>query len=207
MAVGTQLILASASPRRLEILRSLGIDPRVLPADLQEAPRPGESPRETAARLALSKALAAAATLAGSGPALILGADTVVVLDGILLGKPADAADAARMLSFLSDRVHEVLTALALYEPAQSRSECGVSTTRVRFRPISDGDIARYVDTGEPMDKAGAYGIQGEGGRLVESFEGSYTNVVGLPVELLEELLARFGLRLRDLAPHCGGCT
>ncbi len=198
-----RLILASASPRRLDILRSLGIEPEVRPAELEETPLPGEPPEETALRLALAKSLAASgAALPGPGgeTVLVLGADTVVVVDGAALGKPASPDDACRMLALLSGREHEVLTALAIHAPPAGRSERGVSRTRVRFRPLSGGEIAAYVATGEPMDKAGAYGIQGAGGRLVEEYRGSLTNVVGLPIELLEELLGRFGLGIGDLS-------
>ena len=133
-------------------------------------------------------------------PRLVVGADTAVVLEKEMLGKPAGNQAAVRMLSLLSDRVHRVLTALVVDDLDGGLSEGGVAETRVRFARLSREEIERYVATGEPLDKAGAYGIQGDGHRLVDRIEGSYTNVVGFPVELFAEILTRLGLTLADLA-------
>jgi septum formation protein len=200
-----RLLLASASPRRREILRGLGIGFDVASISLVETPLPGESPAATVERLARDKARAGAGRVtrlppgrvSGSRPRsrLVLGADTGVVIDGRLHGKPAGRAEAKRILARLSGRTHEVMTGLALVEPSSLRTESGVSVTRVRFARLSRAEIARYVATGEPLDKAGAYAIQGRAGWFVERIEGSYTNVVGLPTELLRSLLARFRVR------------
>ncbi len=142
--------------------------------------------------VALDKARAVARRW--SGPAVVLGADTEVVLDGALLGKPADAADAMRMLRALRGRSHEVITGVALVESPAGREETAAVATRVTMTGVTDEEIAAYVATGEPLDKAGAYAVQGLGGRLVSSVDGCYTNVVGLPVETTRRLLQRFGL-------------
>jgi predicted house-cleaning NTP pyrophosphatase (Maf/HAM1 superfamily) len=256
----TRLVLASASPRRREILRSRGIVFEIHPVSLDETPLAGEAPERTAVRLALAKARLAAgaafpapeeAAVAGGpalaptvnergvGPArgvptgaqatdaggdagpqprpanphgslsvfppgrpetLILGADTIVVLDGGLLGKPADASEAAGMLARLSGREHVVMTGLALLDPRGRREESAVSRTLVRFARLSRAQIDDYIATGVPFDKAGAYGIQEPATWFVDEVDGSYSNVVGLPIELLEESLGRFGLRLEDFA-------
>jgi septum formation protein len=201
-----RLILASASPRRLELLRSLGLTPEVRPVDLDEAPRRGERPEAMVLRLARAKAKLAAAD-GDSHDAVILAADTTVAIDGLILGKPSDPGDAARMLRLLSGRAHSVFTAIAVRAAASPARADGaraleaddVCESRVHFSAISAEDIAAYVATGEPMDKAGAYGIQAGGGRFVQRVEGSYANVVGLPVERLEPLLARLGLALQDI--------
>lgn len=189
-----RLILASASPRRLELLRSIGLIPEVRPVDLDEAQLPGEAPETMVVRLARAKAELAAAALGVPG-VLILAADTTVTVDGAVLGKPADAADAARMLRLLSGRAHSVFTAVALRttdDPPRAADD--VCESRVHFEPLTDADIAAYVASGEPMDKAGAYGIQAGGGRFVARVEGSYANVVGLPVERLEPLFMELGV-------------
>ena len=196
-----RLVLASASPRRRDILSALGAQFSVIVAPVPEFALPEEPPHQTVERLARKKTHAAAQTIArelGSA-SVILGADTGVVLDGALLGKPQGTEDAARMLRMLSGRVHEVLTGVALLEVATQRVESGASRTLVRFAPLSDAEIAAYIASGEPMDKAGAYGIQERGAWFIEGIEGSYTNVVGLPVELLRELARRFGLSFEDL--------
>jgi septum formation protein len=206
----TRLILASASPRRLELLRSVGLDPEVRPIALDEAPLPGESPEAMVLRLARAKAAQAAEAVASrakdamtpAAAAVVLAADTTVAVEGRVLGKPADAAEAARMLRLLSGRAHAVVTgmALVLVDPLDGmRAAEEVCETRVVFAPLTDDQIASYVATGEPMDKAGAYGIQGGAGRFVVRVEGSYSNVVGLPLERLEPLLARLGLDLAGL--------
>lgn len=189
------LILASGSPRRRELLEGLGVRFTVRAVDLDETPRPGEEPRAYVLRLAQEKAAARAAP-----GELVLAADTTVVVDGEILGKPEDAEDARRMLYSLSGRDHVVLTGItlmALDEPGRGQvSE--VAETRVRMAALTPEEIAWYVGTGEPMDKAGAYAIQGLGALFVEAVEGNYSNVVGLPVPAVYRLFARLGYDLRD---------
>jgi len=183
------LVLASASPRRQELLRNAGILFEVQPADIPEDPLPGEGARECAERLAHEKALA----IAEKRPAdVVLGADTVVVIDGQILGKPTDAADAARMLRLLSGRDHEVITGICLV--AGGQWWVASETTRVTLSAISDAEIADYIDSGEPIDKAGAYAIQGVASRWIPRIEGDYSNVVGLPVRLVCRMLREKGL-------------
>lgn len=189
------LVLASASPRRRELLAQVGVAPVLVQvADVDETPQSGEDPAAYVCRLALAKARAVAARRRQAGePSLpVLGADTTVVLAGELLGKPADAGDARAMLARLSGREHDVLTAVALV--AGDREEVRLSRTRVRFRPLSADAVARYVASGEPMDKAGGYGIQRLGGALVAHIEGSYTGVVGLPLGETIDLLDAFSV-------------
>jgi septum formation protein len=190
--MAARLLLASASPRRTELLRGAGIPHDVLPADVDEQPLPGEGGVALAQRLAAAKAAAVAERL--SGPALVLAADTVVVIDGVLLGKPADGAEAETMLRALSGRGHEVVTAFALrgVDPA-GPSILQAVRTQVRFRVLHEAEIRGYVATGEPLDKAGAYGIQGRGAGLVLGISGSYSNVVGLPLAEVIEALAVLG--------------
>jgi septum formation protein len=175
-----QLVLASRSPRRAELLTAAGIPFTMLAADIDETPHPGEGARDCALRLSREKAAAVEGDL-------VLAADTVVVLDAEIMGKPADLADAIRMLRALSGREHEVITAVCLRRGASITVEA--ETTRVRFAKMSEAEIVAYADSGEPMDKAGAYGIQGLASRYVERIEGSYSNVVGLPVALVYRLL------------------
>lgn len=186
------LILASASPRRSEILTRLGLDFRVAPADVDEAQAPGEPPERYVARLAEEKARAIAGALAE--PAAVLGADTTVVIDREVLGKPSDAADAARMLRLLRGREHAVHTAVALISCPENEARVVLATTRVRFRDFSDATLERYVASGEGRDKAGSYGIQDLGQALVAEIHGSYSNVVGLPAAETIELLERAGV-------------
>ena len=185
------LILASASPRRQELLRNAGITFSVQPAAIPETPQPGESPRACAERLAREKALAVSRQ---NPAALVLGADTVVVVDNQILGKPRDPADAARMLRLLSGRSHQVITAVCLVGPhprTENRElttafeDIRSETTLVTMSPLSDEEISAYIATGEPMDKAGAYAIQGRASRWISRIEGDYFNVVGLPVALV----------------------
>jgi septum formation protein len=194
------LVLASSSPRREEILDTLGIRFEVRSPEVDEALRPGETATAAARRLAEEKARAVAR--AGE---LVLAADTVVVLGETLLGKPGDTSEAEAMLRRLSGRTHDVCTGLALVR--DGRTESGVERTAVVFRPLAASEVREYVATGEPFDKAGAYGIQGRGAALVERIEGDYSNVVGLPVRLLLSLLARFDLRYAfgPLVPAGGG--
>jgi len=162
----------------------------VLAGDVDETPRAGEPPRDYVERLAVEKARAVSVLRPGEA---VLGADTTVVVDGRILEKPIDAADAAAMLRALSGRAHEVLTGVAVVAPGRTRT--GVETTRVWFDPLTDEEIARYVASGEPMDKAGGYGIQGLASRFIPRIEGSYANVVGLPVQLVARLMADLKVR------------
>jgi septum formation protein len=186
------LVLASASPRRQELLARLGIPFTVEPSRIPEIHPPGP-PAQALTAVALDKARAIASRWT-AGAVIVLGADTEVVLDGRYLGKPRDAADAVRMLHELGGRTHEVITGLALVEARSGREETAAVTTRVTMVAASDEEIAAYVATGEPLDKAGGYAVQGLGARLVARVDGCVTNVVGLPVETTRRLLARWGL-------------
>jgi septum formation protein len=184
------LVLASASPRRQELLRNAGIPFVVQPTDIPEVPQEGESPKACAERLAREKALA---VLRNRPEDPVLGADTIVVVDGEMLGKPRDTNDAARMLRLLSGRTHEVITGVCLMGALRTENrqlttafeDIRSETTLVTMRPLTERDIRFYVSTGEPMDKAGAYGIQGIASRWISRIEGDYFNVVGLPVALV----------------------
>lgn len=215
------LILASASPRRRELLQAAGIPFTAQPTDIPEIPVDREAPRAFAERLAREKAQA----IAHRHPhEAVLGADTVVVVDGLILGKPEDAADALRMLRLLSGKTHEVITAVCVIAPSPTRAssiepatgnrqlptehqlatgdrqpatalpDVRSETTQVTFAPLSDADIESYILTGEPMDKAGAYGIQGVASRWIPRIVGDYSNVVGLPVALVYRMLKEHGL-------------
>jgi len=185
-----KLILASASPRRAEILRNAGFEFDVHPAHLDETRLPGESPEDYVRRLADAKARSAAEQIGRKHTrAIIIGADTAVVVAGKLLGKPNGVEDAKRMLRLLSGRTHEVLTGVAALRVPEGSSALHVETTRVTFLELSDSDIENYVATGEPFDKAGAYGIQGIGGKFVREIEGCYFNVMGLPLSRVWSLV------------------
>lgn len=178
-------MLASASPRRAELLRAAGFDFETLVLDVDESVRAGEHPRDYVRRLASEKAERAMARLDGDG--VVIGADTAVVVDGDLLGKPTDEEDAARMLRRLSGRSHEVMTGVCLRRCDVELVR--VETTRVEFAPLTEEEIAWYARSGEGQDKAGAYAIQGLASRFILSLTGSYSNVVGLPVACVYELL------------------
>jgi septum formation protein len=183
------LVLASTSPRRRWLLEKLERAFDVMAPDVEEIARAGEAPDAFAERMAEEKA----ADVAGRrADAWILAADTVVALGGEPLGKPSDAADAARMLRALAGRAHIVFTGVALLRPGGERAERGVIATPVVFRALSDAEIAAYLVTGEPFDRAGAYAIQGEGAHLVDRVEGSYTNVIGLPLPEVAAWLRRW---------------
>jgi septum formation protein len=192
LSLHVRLILASASPRRAELLRSAGYSFEIVVPDADESIHPGEPPSTYVRRLAAEKSAAAQRRMADlktatPADAVILGADTTVVVDGQILGKPRDGDDEARMLSRLSGNIHQVLTGVSL---RQGSYEVGrVETTFVTFRPLAAGEIAWHVASGEGRDKAGGYAIQGLASRFITSIEGSYSNVVGLPVAWLAEML------------------
>ena len=187
-----RVVLASASPRRRQLLDLIGITHEVRPANIDETMRPREAPRRHAERLAREKASA----VAKRDPDLItIAADTIVVVNRKVLGKPRDADDAARMLALLSGREHVVTTAVAVSRGKKLRS--AVEEVRVKFRRLRDDEIEAYIATGEPMDKAGAYGIQGYGATIVERIEGDYFAVMGLPIVRLIGLLHDVGVRYR----------
>ena len=185
------LTLASASPRRRELLRSLTAEFRVVPSDLEETLQSAGSLRDAAARLALDKARAVAARV---GRGVVLAADTIVVLDGEALGKPAGPDEARTMLRRLRGRQHEVITGVAVVDALTGRSDTVSVVSRVRMADYGEAEIEAYVASGEPLDKAGAYAIQGRGAALVAGLEGSFTNVVGLPLAETGRLLAGFGV-------------
>jgi septum formation protein len=189
------LVLASASPRRQELLRNADIPFVTQPTGIPEVPREGEAPRSCAERLAREKALY---VLRQRPDDFILGADTIVVVDAQILGKPRDAADAVRMLRLLSGRTHQVITGVCLVGPQISVEDTRSETTLVTMDTLSDNDIRFYVSNGEPMDKAGAYAIQGIASRWVSRIEGDYFNVVGLPVALVCKMLRRRGVDLNQ---------
>ncbi len=182
------IILASASPRRQQFLRELGLDFTIRAAAIDESPLPAETPEAFTRRMAGAKAEAVASD---HGQACIIGADTVVSLDGLILGKPKDEQDALAMLKQLQGRTHRVITGLSLICRESELHQTTATVTSVTFAAFPAAVLAAYVRTGEPMDKAGAYGIQGMGGFLVRKIEGSCSNVIGLPVNVLVSLLLR----------------
>ena len=192
------MILASQSPRRIELMDEAGFTCRVIPADIDETPHEGEQPLDLVGRLAKDKALCVASEHAHAGE-IVVAADTIVTIDGVILGKPADAQDAKRMLRLLSGRTHQVATGVcvaranAAGDAAEPVLQNFVEVTDVTFYALDEDTIEAYVQSGEPLDKAGAYGIQGKGGRmLVEKIDGDFYNVVGLPI-------ARVARTIRDM--------
>lgn len=183
-----RIVLASASPRRAEILRTVGWPFEARPVHIDESRKTSEAAAAYVRRLAREKALAAAAPLTNG---IVIGADTTVVLDEHILEKPVDREDAKRMLGLLKERWHQVLTGVAIVQSATGQVKVAHETTEVKFAALSEEDIDWYVSTGEPMDKAGAYAIQGVGARFIEGIKGDYFNVVGLPVRLVYELVAQ----------------
>jgi len=192
-----KLILASASPRRAEILAAAGIPFELRAATIDESRLSGESPEQMVERLARAKAEAVASGVYFSGPCIILGADTVVVADSEILGKPHNTASARQMLLKLHGREHSVITGFALLRAQDGEIRSGYESTRVWLSSMTDAEVDTYVATGEPLDKAGAYAIQGIAGRYIPRIEGCYFNVVGLP-------LARVWHALTDLGWHSG---
>ncbi|HEX3457868.1 MAG TPA: Maf family protein [Candidatus Baltobacteraceae bacterium] len=195
MTSNARIVLASASPRRLELLRSLGLEVDVRPSGYHEPEMPGLLPQELASNHAAAKLESTILLLGERYDVPVLAADTVVDCDGVALGKPRDAAEAARMLELLSGREHLVHTAFALGIPGNTpHVEC--ATTRVWFYRLQPGEIAEYVATGEPMDKAGAYGIQGRAAALVERIDGDFYTVMGLPLSRVVRAMRRLGFTL-----------
>ncbi|HXS76645.1 MAG TPA: Maf family protein [Terracidiphilus sp.] len=193
------LILASASPRRHELLTQAGFRFEVRPAHVNEDPHPDEDPVAYVVRLARDKAQAVFAQISSetsAPPHLVLGADTTVTIDGHILAKPEDAADAARMLRMLSGRTHRVITGVAI--TSATGTEVAAEVTGVQFLTLTGEEIAAYVATGEPMDKAGAYGIQGYAARWIPRIEGCYFNVVGLPLALVSTMLEQLNLAAKS---------
>ena len=189
-----QIILASGSPRRKELFSWLGLDFETKVPEVDESIRSGEEPGDYCSRISGDKAQSIHRS---NRQALIVAADTIVVVHGKILGKPADASDALSQLRLLQGAMHEVYTGYTITH--ETRSITRVIRTRVYFRPMSDGEITWYISTGEPMDKAGSYGLQGIGALFIESIEGSYTNVIGLPMSDLYNDLKGFGVALRTI--------
>jgi septum formation protein len=196
------LILASASPRRRELLAQLGLDFQVVPPEIGEALIPGEEPGAAALRLAREKARSVAARL---DRGVVLAADTIVAVDGRILGKPAGIEEMEAHLRLLSGRTHRVLTALVLIEARSGRSREGVEVTEVEFDALGEPEVRWYVRSGEGLDKAGSYGYQGLASVLVKGIRGCYFNVVGLPLARLRRMLAELGFDLLAAAPKAGG--
>lgn len=184
-----KLILASQSPRRKELLKKIVLDFEVLPSSIEEKIRPSLTVEENVCLLAREKTIDISEKREG---VFIIGADTLVVLDGVIFGKPNDIEDARRILRFLSGKTHEVVTGVSVMAP-NGKCEDDVARSMVTFKSLTEEEIVSYINTGEPMDKAGAYAIQGEGSRFVISHEGSWSNIVGLPMETLQDLLIRQG--------------
>jgi nucleoside triphosphate pyrophosphatase len=198
-----ELILASASPRRQELLGKIGLEFEVVPADIDEEALHKGVPEEDAPRAAMAKARAVAGLFSEG---LVLGADTMVVLDGVIFGKPADREQARQFLNTLSGRTHTVYTGVALVEISSGIEESVLETTPVTFRELSEEEIESYLNTADPYDKAGAYGIQSGGRRFIQKLDGDFFNVMGLPVKRVIEMLGRFidttGLSVPEVPPH-----
>ena len=190
-----RIILASASPRRAELLKQIGVEFELAISNIEERPRPDEAPPDYITRIARAKVIAVARQ---RDTGLVIGADTVVVLDGRLIGKPEDETDAQNLLRQLSGRWHAVMTGVALYDVQTKHEVADYDKTLVKFAQLTDREIEWYVETGEPMDKAGAYGIQGLGGLFVDEIAGNYYNVVGLPIPLVYRLARRLGYSFVD---------
>ena len=188
------IILASASPRRAEILNQLGLDFELIPSEVSETiPNQSAFPNDLVTKLAWRKASNVAGKIERG---LVIGADTLVVLGETIFGKPSDSDEAVKMLSILNGKTHSVYTGIAMIQVPSGQTEVGYSKTKVKFKTFSLEEIRFYVATGEPLDKAGAYGIQGKGGVLVEAIEGCYFNVVGLPLSKLADMLRKFQISI-----------
>lgn len=208
--VKTRLILASSSPRRIDLLRRLGLRFEVRPGDVEETVLPGEEPSELVRRLALTKAKQVTASLCGGIPgerSVVIGADTVVVLDGRILGKPRSHDEAYRMLKDLEGKTHEVYSGVAVVCADGFYERAVHEVTKVTMRHLTDAEIRAYVATGEPMDKAGAYAVQGKGALLISSISGCYYNVVGLPLSRLCLMLRDLGIDMFSETPGREGAT
>lgn len=188
--MNTDIVLASSSPRRADLLKQAGLEFQIMVSEVDETPAPGLAPDELVRELALRKANAVAAML---DKGLVIGADTVVVKAGRILGKPSGPQEAAEMLRLLQGGGHEVYTGVALVDAVSQKTVVEHEMTRVFFNPLTKGEISRYVATGEPMDKAGAYGVQGLAALFINRLEGCYTNVVGLPLARLAIMLKQIG--------------
>ncbi|NNE95068.1 MAG: septum formation inhibitor Maf [Acidimicrobiales bacterium] len=199
-APSPRLVLASASPRRVELLSQLGIRFEQAPVDVDESPLSGESAADMVDRLAVKKACRSADLIAAdrSENVVVIAGDTTVLCDGAVLGKPEDDREARMMLAALSGRSHQVVSGVAVVDLDSGRTESAVAVTTVWMRELSSGDIQWYIDTGEHIGKAGAYAIQGAAALFVERIEGEYVNVVGMPIATVDRLLGRFDLQLRD---------
>ncbi len=189
------LILASNSPRRRELIKELRSDFEVTHVDIDESVLPGEDPTTHARRLALDKALSAKKNV--SGDKIIITADTIVTLDNKIFGKPSSKDGAKKMLQTLRDKTHTVITAFCVLDTSSGEEIVKDVKTLVTFREITDAEIDEYIETGEPLDKAGSYGVQGIGKKFIDKIEGSYTNVVGLPVDEVKDALEEFGIACR----------
>jgi septum formation protein len=190
-----RLILASSSPRRQELIKSLGLPYEIVVSEADETTPPGLSPADIVEMLAERKARSVFARIGESVPrAIVIGSDTIVVVDGEVLGKPADESDSLRMLQRLQGRTHVVYSGVACVDTADGRTVVRHRATKVFMKPLDEDRIRRYIGTGEPRDKAGSYAIQGIGATLVDAIEGDYFNVVGLPVSLLSDMLDDMGL-------------
>ena len=187
------VILASNSPRRRELLHQIGIQFKVCPTQTDERVLTNEKPETYVVRVASDKVAVASQSVKKG---IVIAADTIVVIDNAILGKPVDKRDAERMISTLQGKIHQVMTGLAVMSAGSKKMLTGLSITKVWFRALAETDIHSYVETGEPLDKAGAYGIQGIGALLVDKIEGCYFNVVGLPISLLGEMLRSFDIDL-----------
>jgi len=185
------IVLASSSPRRQELIRNLGLEALVIPSQVDEEVDPGLAPERIVEELAFRKADSVARK---QTDAIVIGSDTIVVVDGNILGKPSDEADAFRMLQRLQGRTHEVFSGIACIDASTGRSLVRHCRTVVQMKPLDVHQIKRYIATGEPMDKAGSYAIQGIGATLVTGIEGDYFNVVGMPLHLLSDMLSQFGV-------------
>ena len=185
-----RIVLASASPRRADLLTAIGVGFELAPSNILERPHPDEAPADYIMRLARAKVIEVARK---RETGLVIGADTIVVLDGRLMGKPEDDADAERMLKMLSGKWHAVMTGVSLYDASTKREVADYDKTLVKFAALTEKEIDWYVQTGEPMDKAGAYAIQGRGSMFIDEIAGNYHNVVGLPIPLVYRLAKRLG--------------